>query len=126
MDRRSQAISELITNVSSISKQLTGVVNDNQEQMRPTLDKLNSVVALLQKNKDNLAKALDGLAPYATTLGEAVGSGPYFQAYVQNLSSPQLQVLADTLVWPQHVPDSLRHYLLEPPPSIQLKDRGPR
>lgn len=126
LDRRRASISELIANVSSVSQQLTGVVNDNQQQMRPTLDKLNSVVGILQKNKDNLSKALDGLAPYANTLGEAVASGPYFQAYVSNINGFYTQTLADALVWPEHVPEDLRTLLTEPGPSIKLQDRGPR
>ncbi|KAA0021937.1 MCE family protein [Antrihabitans cavernicola] len=123
LDRRRASISELISNISSVSQQLSGVVNDNQQQMRPTLDKLNSVVAVLQKNKDNLGKALDGLAPYANTLGEAVASGPYFQAYVSNINGFYTQTLADALVWPQHVPDDLRAMLTQPGPSIKLQDR---
>ncbi len=124
LERRRSAISQLITNVSAVSQQLTGLVNDNEEQMRPTLEKLNSVLALLQRNKDNLAQGLDGLGPYATALGEAVGSGPYFQAFVQNFGSGKmLQGLVDALVDPEHLPADLRHYFLEPPPSIELKDR---
>ena len=79
------AISQLIVNISAVSRQLTGLVQDNEEQMKPTLDKLNSVVDILQRNKDNISQALDGLAPYATQLGESVGSGPFFMAYVYNI-----------------------------------------
>jgi phospholipid/cholesterol/gamma-HCH transport system substrate-binding protein len=49
------------------------------------LEKLNSVTAVLEKNRDNIAKALPGLAKFQTTLGETIGNGPYYQAYVPNL-----------------------------------------
>ena len=39
-------------------------------------------------NKKNLQQTLDGLANYSVELGEAVSSGPFFDAYVQNLTSP--------------------------------------
>lgn len=120
LDRRRNAISELITNVSTVSQQLTGLVQDNEAQMKPTLDKLNSVVANLQKNKDNIGQALDGLAPFSRSLGEAVGSGPFFMAYVANFGMGNVaQTLVDQLVWPEHVPQDLANF---PPLGIELKD----
>ncbi|WP_137723256.1 MCE family protein [Prescottella subtropica] len=120
LDRRRNAISELITNISAVSRQLTGLVQDNEQQMKPTLDKLNSVVANLQDNKDNISRALDGLGPYARSLGEAVSSGPFFMAYVANFSvSAMTQTLVDQLVWPEHVPEDLKQF---PPLTTELKD----
>ncbi|RVW06549.1 MCE family protein [Rhodococcus spongiicola] len=120
LDRRRNAISELITNVSAVSQQLTGLVQDNEQQMKPTLDKLNAVVANLQDNKDNINRALDGLGPYARSLGEAVGSGPFFMAYVANFSVGALtQTFVDQLVWPEHVPQDLEQF---PPVTTQLQD----
>lgn len=120
LDRRRSALSQLIVYVNGLAQQLSGFVNDNEAQLKPTLDRLNSVLALLQSNKDNLSKALDGLGPFAAALGEQVGSGPYFQAYVSNATTRGLQILVDALVWPQHVPDSFRAYLTDPAlPSIE-------
>lgn len=122
LDRRRAAISQLIVNVSAVSRQLSGLVQDNQEQMKPTLDKLNHVVGILQKNKDNIAAALDGLAPYATSLGEAVGSGPFFMAYVYNIGIGKLfQGMSDAVTWPEHLPQDLESFLT-PMPGIELKD----
>lgn len=117
LNARRTALSQLIQYVNGLAQQLTGFVRDNEASLKPDLDNLNSLLALLQKNKDQLGKALDALGPYAGALGEEVGSGPYFQAYVSNASSKVLQPLVDALVWPQHVPDSFRSYL-NPPPSI--------
>ncbi|MEV6341449.1 MCE family protein [Nocardia vinacea] len=120
LDRRRGALSQLIVYINGLAQQLTGLVNDNEAQLKPTLDRLNSVLALLQSNKDNLSKALDGLGPFSAALGEQVGSGPYFQAYVSNVTTRGLQILVDALVWPQHVPDSFRAYLTDPAlPSIE-------
>lgn len=120
LDRRRTAISELITNVSAVSRQLTGLVQDNEQQMKPTLDKLNATVDILQRNKDNIGRALDGLGPYATALGEAVSSGPFFMAYVANFSvGAMTQTFVDSLVWPEHVPQDLQQF---PPLKTELKD----
>ncbi|MEU2000879.1 MCE family protein [Rhodococcus sp. NPDC019627] len=123
LDRRRAAISQLIVNISAVSRQLTGLVQDNQEQMKPTLDKLNSVVDILQRNKDNISQALDGLAPYATQLGESVGSGPFFMAYVYNIGIGNLlQGLNDAILWPEHLPNDLQAYL-QTGPSLELRPR---
>ncbi|MBF6438362.1 MCE family protein [Nocardia cyriacigeorgica] len=117
LDRRRTAISQLIVYVNGLAQQLSGLVADNEAQLQPALDKLNSVLDLLQRNRDNISQALDGLGPFAAALGEQVGSGPYFQAYVVNATSPGLQILVDSLVWPQNLPESLRGYF-DPMPSI--------
>ena len=123
LELRRDSISELIANISAVSQQLSGLVYDNEEQIGPAFEKLNSVTALLIRNRDNLARALDGLGPYATALGEAVASGPYFQAFVQNYgSSKMIQTLVDAFVDPQHLPADLYNYLLNPPPSIELRE----
>jgi phospholipid/cholesterol/gamma-HCH transport system substrate-binding protein len=119
LNNRRAALSQLIVYVNGLAQQLTGFVNDNEAQLKPTLDKLNSVLDLLERNKENIGKALDELGPFEAALGEQVGSGPYFQAYVANATSPGLQLLVDSLVWPQHLPDDLRRYFTEPkPPTL--------
>ncbi|MFJ4656578.1 MCE family protein [Nocardia sp. NPDC088792] len=118
LDARKTALGQLIVYVNNLAQQLTGFVNDNEAQLKPTLDKLNSVLGILQKNKQNLSAALDALGPYAGALGEQVGSGPYFQAYIVNANSDYLQMLTDSMVWPQHLPDDLQHYLKDFPPVI--------
>ncbi|MFD4182858.1 MCE family protein, partial [Rhodococcus sp. NPDC058514] len=87
--RREGALSEVISNVSAVSTQLSGLVRENEAQMGPTLDKLNTVVGILQKNRDNLAQGIDGLGTYVGTLGDTVASGPFYYAYVQNLMPAQ-------------------------------------
>ncbi|WP_225727731.1 MULTISPECIES: MCE family protein [unclassified Nocardia] len=119
LDRRRSALSQLIVAVNGVAQQLSGLVADNEAQLKPAFEKLNSVLDLLQRNRKNISDALDGLGPFAAALGEQVGSGPYFQAYVVNASSVTLRPLVDAMVWPQRVPEDLREYLLDPqPPSI--------
>lgn len=88
-DRR-YAIVELLAHTSALAKQLSALIHENQEKLAPTLDKLNAVTAVLEKNRDNIAKALPGLAKFQTTLGETIGNGPYYQAYIPNLVFGQL------------------------------------
>jgi phospholipid/cholesterol/gamma-HCH transport system substrate-binding protein len=81
---RRQAIVQLLANTSAVAEQLSGLVHDNEAKLAPTLKKLNSVTAMLQKNKDNIAKALPGLAKFQLTQGETVSGGYYYQSYSPN------------------------------------------
>jgi phospholipid/cholesterol/gamma-HCH transport system substrate-binding protein len=56
--------------------------------LKPALAELDKVVDQLNANKKNLQETIDGVASYATELGEAVATGPFFDAYVQNLTAP--------------------------------------
>lgn len=87
-DRRG-AIVDLLANTSAVAKQLTGLVHDNEQELAPTLEKLNSISEMLQRNRDNIAKALEGLAKYQVTQGEAVNNGYYYNAFVGNLIPSQ-------------------------------------
>ena len=51
-------------NVQAVANQLTGLVKDNETQLAPTLARLNSVLDVLQKNKDNLRDGIDGLVKF--------------------------------------------------------------
>lgn len=82
---RRDDISALLSNLSSMSQQLSGFVADNKRTLGPAVDALNTVIENLQQNKDNISKALSGMSVYATGLGEVVSSGQFFTAYLQNL-----------------------------------------
>ncbi|MBD0021717.1 MCE family protein [Gordonia pseudamarae] len=83
--QRRREISSLLVNVTAVSQELSGLVADNEKQLGPTLAQLNSVVAVLEKNRDNLDKALPLFQKVSTTQGEAVSGGPFYQAFVGNL-----------------------------------------
>jgi phospholipid/cholesterol/gamma-HCH transport system substrate-binding protein len=93
---RSTAIDQLMGNVSAVSQQLSGVVGDNREQIGPALDKLNSVLGILDRRKQDIQVSIKRLNSYAMSLGESVGSGPFFKAYLVNLLPGQfLQPFVD-------------------------------
>jgi phospholipid/cholesterol/gamma-HCH transport system substrate-binding protein len=88
--QRRHAISELLANTAAVARNLTGLVADNEAELAPTLDRLNSVTAMLEKNRDNISRALPGLKKFQITASEAVANGPYYSAYVPNLALPGL------------------------------------
>ena len=90
LNERRYAITSLLASTSALSKELSGVVADNEAKLAPALEHLNSVTAVLEKNRDNLAKALPGLAKYYLTQGEIVSNGAYYNAIIPNISPAQI------------------------------------
>jgi phospholipid/cholesterol/gamma-HCH transport system substrate-binding protein len=85
LEQRRYAIVNLLANTSGLSQHLIGLVADNEQELAPTLEKLNSVSEMLERNRDNLGEALEGLAKYQVTQGESVNNGGYYYAFVGNL-----------------------------------------
>jgi phospholipid/cholesterol/gamma-HCH transport system substrate-binding protein len=112
LDERRQALSNLIGGIQGVSEQLSGFVADNKREFGPALQKLNAVLDDLLARRDHIGEALKRLPPYATTLGEVVGSGPGFQINLYGLPPASLsEVLLDTYFQPGKLPDSLADYL---------------
>ncbi len=88
-DRR-QALVSLLAATAAVSRELSTLVANNEQELAPTLKRLNDVTAMLEKNRDALAKVLPGAAKYYLTQGEIVSNGAYYNALVPNLVFGQL------------------------------------
>ncbi len=88
LDARQDVVVRLLASVKELSAQLSGVVGENKATIGPALNQLNAIVNVLNANKASLQGALTGLNGYATAFGEAVSTGPWFDAYIQNLTAP--------------------------------------
>ncbi len=85
LQSESEALDQLFNNISAVSQQLKGFIEENRTQLRPALEKLNGVLAIVDNHREQVKLALKGLNRYALGLGESVSSGPFFKAYVVNL-----------------------------------------
>ncbi len=86
LQKRKQAIHELLVNADQLAVQLQGLVKDNRKQLRPTLDKLKNVLTFLHAREDQIETLLHNYGPYVNILGNVIGSGPWFDAYVPNIT----------------------------------------
>jgi phospholipid/cholesterol/gamma-HCH transport system substrate-binding protein len=112
LDERRQALSGLISGIDDVSQQISGFVADNRKEFGPALAKFNLVLDNLNARKDHISQALKRLPPYATALGEVVGSAPGFQINLYGLPPATLaEVLFDSYFQPGKLPDSLADYL---------------
>jgi len=112
LDERRQALSNLIAGIDDVAQQISGFVADNRREFGPVLEKLSAVLDNLNERRDHISEALKRLPPYATTLGEVVGSAPGFQINLYGLPPATIsEVLFDTYFQPGKLPDSLSDYL---------------
>ena len=88
--KRHVKIVDLLANTSALSRNLTGLVAENEQELAPALEKMNAVNQMLEKNRDNITKALAGVRKYEVTQGEIVANGAYYNALVPNIQPAQL------------------------------------
>lgn len=98
LGRRRETIQALILSATRTVDQLDGLVDDNEDELGPALDNLREVLDLLNRQDKSLAATIQGLNIYAGSLGEAVGAGPWFYAYIPNLIPSNLAPILPTVL----------------------------
>jgi len=81
---RRDAIHDLLVNTRQLADQLGGMIEDNEKQIGPMLERLRSVTQLLVDRQDALQKSIHNLGPYVDILSHVIGTGPWFDAYASN------------------------------------------
>ena len=82
---QSAALDQISHNISAVSQQISGLVAENRDTLKPALDKFNGVLKIVDDRKDKVQQSIKLLNAYGMSLGESVSSGPFFKAYVANL-----------------------------------------
>lgn len=82
---RRTVIHQLLVNTVALSEQVNALIRENQAQIKPMLDNLKNVTALLVRNQDNLDKIIKLFTPYARQFSDVTGTGRWFDSYIQNL-----------------------------------------
>jgi len=86
---RGRAIDYLLQNVSQISQQFAGFIDDNPN-LNHVLEQLRTISDVLVKHKVDLADSFITASKFMGALAEAIGSGPYFKTLVVNLVPYQI------------------------------------
>ena len=56
-------------------------------EQAPALREVNQLLSLLNSKEKELKATLSAVGPYASILGNVIGTGPWFDAYVFNLAT---------------------------------------
>ncbi len=84
VQRRDQ-IHDVLVATQQLSSELTKLVRQSRDDLKPALDQLDSVLQVINKNEDNLDTSLRLLAPFYRVFANTLGNGPWFDTYIQNL-----------------------------------------
>jgi phospholipid/cholesterol/gamma-HCH transport system substrate-binding protein len=82
---RREAVHHLLVSTSRLSKELTLLVRQSRADLKPALTHLENVVRVLNKNEDNLDNSLRLMAPFYRVFANTLGTGPWFDTYIQNM-----------------------------------------
>ena len=82
LQSRREALDRLFRSATQVADQVSGLVTDNQKQLKPALVELNQVLTTLQENKDHITVAIDRGANFIGGLGEGLAHGTYFNGHL--------------------------------------------
>ncbi|WP_300641361.1 MCE family protein [Nocardioides sp.] len=82
---RRDAVNRLLVSTSQLSRELTALVQDTEADLQPALESLEETLDVLNKNEDNIDDSLRLMAPFYRVFANTLGTGPWFDIYIQNL-----------------------------------------
>ncbi|WP_225731342.1 MULTISPECIES: MCE family protein [unclassified Nocardia] len=74
---REGLLRQLLDNIATLTRQLRDIGADNDDQLGPTIDQLDTMTQGLRKNKENLDRLLSIMPPSVRYLANAWGNGNY-------------------------------------------------
>src|SRR4051794_14405660 len=83
--KRREAVHNLLVSSSSLAHELSALVRQSREDLKPALTQLDDVVGILNQNEENLDNSLRLMAPFYRVFTNTLGNGPWFDTYIQNL-----------------------------------------
>ncbi len=86
LNARKAAIRTLFLNTAALALQISGLVHDNEQTLKPALDQLKGVLDLLNSNADNLDRGIALLAPFYRVFANTLANGRWFDTYIQNFT----------------------------------------
>ena len=81
---RREAVHDLLVSSTTLSKELTALIRQSRADLEPALAHLENVVAVLNKNEDNLDSSLRLMAPFYRVFANTLGTGPWFDTWIAN------------------------------------------
>ena len=85
---RRDAIHTLFTNTSAMAVQVTGLVRDNRAELGPALAQLRGVLETLRQHEADLTRTIEAMGPFTRVFASTLGTGQWFDTYIQNLTVP--------------------------------------
>jgi phospholipid/cholesterol/gamma-HCH transport system substrate-binding protein len=81
---RREAVHNLLVSTADLSSELTALVTQSRADLKPALGHLENVLAVLNKNQDNIDNSLRLMEPFYRVFANTLGTGPWFDTYIEN------------------------------------------
>jgi phospholipid/cholesterol/gamma-HCH transport system substrate-binding protein len=88
--KREQSITALLNGTKTLSTELKGIVDDNNNQLGPVLTQLDQLTSMLQRNQDSLGEGIQKFAPFIRVFTNTIGNGRWFDNYICGLVLPSV------------------------------------
>lgn len=88
LNERQEALNVVLASGRALSSQLRIFVAENEAEFGPTLDSLDSALAILNDHDEDLRRSLHNLVPFYTVYSNMLGTGRWFDSVVTNLVPP--------------------------------------
>lgn len=75
-------IHRLLVDLRAIGEELSGLMEENREDVGPMLDNLNNTIDLLERNHETLGQTADLLGPTARYFANATGAGSWLDQHM--------------------------------------------
>ena len=82
---RREAIHNILISTVTLSQELTALVRQSRADLKPALRHLESVLAVVHKNEENLDRSLELMAPFYRVFANVFGNGPWWDTYIANM-----------------------------------------
>lgn len=79
---REELVTRMLDGIAQLTEQAQAVATENQDQFAPIMVNLNTITEGLEKNRENLRNLLQILPVTARHATNALGDGPYANAYL--------------------------------------------
>jgi len=83
--QRRQSVHQLLVSTSTLSTELSALIQQSRADLKPALTSLQNVLNVLTKNEDNLDNSLRLMAPFYRVFASTLGNGPWFDTFIQNM-----------------------------------------
>ncbi|MEO6885932.1 MAG: MCE family protein [Jatrophihabitantaceae bacterium] len=94
LQQRHQVITQLLTDTASLGNQLSILIGKNGAQLTGLFANLNTVTAVLVKQKDDLQTAIVNLGQFSVNITNATGAGPWLDLLTPTAVVPDNQIVA--------------------------------
>ena len=85
VQERRELIDRILDSTQELSRQLSGLVADNREVLKPALQQLSRVTDILSRNRAALGQTVANLAPFVRVFTNTLGNGRWFDSFVNDL-----------------------------------------